>query len=283
MARPFTLAAVAYDAKIVTVWEGFRIFFAKHGLSFDYVLFSNYEAQVAALFAGWVDAAFNSPLAWLQTVEIAKRQNLTTEAIAMRNSDCDLKSLIVARKDAHIQRIVDLQGKKIAVGAKDSPQATLIPLGLLAQDGLIAGKDFHVEYADPQTGKHGELVEGERNAARELAQSKVDAACMSESNYSQFTFEGTLNPLAVHVVGTTEHYDCSNITVLRERKHADTEKFVSLLLAMHSEEHELHALMELEGLKYWMPGRTSHYTLLEAAVNRFGTIKDFVSEVVAKN
>ena len=41
--RPFTLGAVAYDPKVVTIWEGFKDWFAGHGFAFDYVLFSGYE------------------------------------------------------------------------------------------------------------------------------------------------------------------------------------------------------------------------------------------------
>ncbi len=283
MARPFTLAAVAYDAKVVNIWEGFKVFFARHDLAFDYVLFSNYEAQVAAHFAGMVDAAWNSPLAWLQSVAIAGAKHLTAEAIAMRDSDRDQRSLIVARKDAHIQRIVDLQGKRIAVAAKDSPQATLIPLELLAQDGLLADKDFHVEFFDALAGKHGDRVDGERAAARAMSQGKIDAACMIEGNYTLFGFEGTVNPAAMHIVAHTEHYDLANFTILRERKHADTDKFVRLLLAIEYEDHDMRPLLDLAGLKQWVTGRSSHHTLLAAAMQRFGTSRDFIGEVAAAN
>jgi len=57
------LGAVAYDPKVVTIWEGFKAWFAKHGLAFDYVLYSNYERLVEAHLAGHVDVAWNSPLA----------------------------------------------------------------------------------------------------------------------------------------------------------------------------------------------------------------------------
>ena len=33
----FILGAVAYDAKVVTIWDGFRAWFAERGLPFDYV------------------------------------------------------------------------------------------------------------------------------------------------------------------------------------------------------------------------------------------------------
>ena len=48
----FTLGAVAYDPKVVTIWDGFRRFFDEAGFAFDYVLFTAYERQVEALFDG---------------------------------------------------------------------------------------------------------------------------------------------------------------------------------------------------------------------------------------
>ena len=44
------MGAVAYDPKVVTIWEGFTSWFAEHDFDFDYVLFSNYEAQAEAHF-----------------------------------------------------------------------------------------------------------------------------------------------------------------------------------------------------------------------------------------
>ena len=54
MARsgPFTLGAVAYDPKVVTIWEGFKDWFAAQGFAFDFVLYSGYEAQAEAHLAG---------------------------------------------------------------------------------------------------------------------------------------------------------------------------------------------------------------------------------------
>ena len=56
------MGAVAYDPKVVTIWDGFRRWFAEQDFGFDYVLYSNYERQVEDLIAGHVDAAWNSPL-----------------------------------------------------------------------------------------------------------------------------------------------------------------------------------------------------------------------------
>ena len=49
---PLIMGAVAYDQKVVPIWDGFRQYFRTRGLEFDYVLFSNYERQVEATCGG---------------------------------------------------------------------------------------------------------------------------------------------------------------------------------------------------------------------------------------
>ena len=49
MTRTLLMGAVAYDPKVVTIWDGFRRWFDDQGLPFDYVLYSNYERQVEDL------------------------------------------------------------------------------------------------------------------------------------------------------------------------------------------------------------------------------------------
>src|SRR5881392_527222 len=113
------LGAVAYDPKVVTIWDGFQAFFQKNGLPFDYVLYTNYERQVEAHFAGHIHVAWNSPLAWLQSEKLAATLGRRAEAICMRDSDRDITSVVIARDDEAVRTIADLKGRRVAVGAKD--------------------------------------------------------------------------------------------------------------------------------------------------------------------
>ena len=100
--RTLVMGAVAYDAKVVPIWEGFKTFFEDNGLPFDFVLYSNYERQVEAHFAGHFDVAWNSPLAWLQAERVAAKVGRSCKAVAMRDTDRDLTSLIVVLSLIHI-------------------------------------------------------------------------------------------------------------------------------------------------------------------------------------
>jgi ABC-type phosphate/phosphonate transport system substrate-binding protein len=270
--RTLILGAVAYDPKVVTIWEGFKRHFTALGLRFDFVLYSNYERLVEDQLAGVVDVAWNSPLAWIEAERAASARGRKARAIAMRDTDRDLTSVVVVRADGKIRALGALDGKTVAVGAADSPQATLIPLLLLADAGLRPGRDFEAVRHDLLVGKHGDHIGGEREAARALVAGRVDAACMIDGNHLAFTQEGTLPPGSTRVVAQTRPYDHCNFTVLDGVSPAAVERFTSLLLAMSYDDPAVRPLLDMEGLKAWRPGRVAGYAQLNRAVDLFETI-----------
>jgi phosphonate transport system substrate-binding protein len=278
--KPLIMGAVAYDAKVVTIWDGFQQYFRSRGLDFDYVLFSNYERQVEAQLSDQVHVAWNSPLAWLQTELAAKGLGRRAEAICMRDTDRDLTSIILVRADSTIASIPDLRGKIVAVGANDSPQATLIPLSHLAGHGLRPHDDFQVKAFDVLVGKHGDHIGGERDAVRALVNGEADAACILDANHLAFTREGTIPSGTVRILTQTPPYDHCNFTVLDGAHAEPVARFRELLLGMSYADAGVRPLLDMEGLKQWVPGRVSGYAQLSAAIERFKTIEPFVNDLV---
>ena len=269
-ARTLVLGAVAYDPKVVTIWEGFTAWFVERGLRFDYVLYSNYERLVEALLAGHVDVAWNSPLAWVRARRLAAARGLGVRAVAMRDTDCDLRSVVVVPAGGAVAEVADLRGRVVAVGALDSPQATLLPLAHLRGAGLEPGRDFEVRRYDVLAGKHGDHVGGERDAAKALADGEVDAACVLEGNYRLFIAEGLLGADRTRVLTATGRFDHCNFTVTDAAPAELVEEFRQLLLSMSADDPGVRPLLELEGLRAWLPGRTDGYRPLEAAVDQAG-------------
>jgi phosphonate transport system substrate-binding protein len=261
------MGAVAYAPKVVTIWEGFKAAFARQGLAFDYVLFSNYEAQVEAQFDGRIDLAWNSPLAWVRAQRMARSRGLSVEAVAMRDTDCDLRSVIVARADSPVRSVGDLRGRTLGVGAIDSPQATLIPLHHLRLSGLVGGRDFEVRRFDVLSGKHGDHIGGERDAAAAMLAGEVDACCMIDGNHLAFGLDGALPAGSTRVIETTAPYDHCNFTTSPGASPAAVARFVELLMAMRWDDPLMRPLMQLEGVRQWRQGRVSGYPQLETAVD----------------
>ncbi|NMO49879.1 phosphate/phosphite/phosphonate ABC transporter substrate-binding protein [Actinoplanes sp. TBRC 11911] len=257
------MGAVAYDPKVVTIWTGFRTWFRDRGVDFDYVLYSQYERQVEALLDGSIDLAWNSPLAWIRARRLARHRGAEVRAVAMRDTDRDLASVIVVRADSDLHTLDDLRGRTVATGAIDSPQATLLPLAVLADAGVQARIRRH----DIGVGLHGDHIGGEREAARALRTGGADAACLIDANLLQFAREGVLPSGSVRVLGQTTPYDHCNLTA---GPGVDAEAFVDMLLGMEYGDDQLRPLLDLEGLKQWLPGRTEGYAALDAAVTATG-------------
>ena len=268
------MGAVAYDPKVVTIWDGFRQWLRGRGLDFDYILYSNYERQVEELLSGRIDAAWNSPLAWIRAQRLGAAAGVPVQALTMRDSDRDLTSVIVVGADSGIAGIGDLAGKVVATGAIDSPQSTLIPLSYLRAAGLEPGRDVDVRRFDVGVGLHGDHIGGERDAARALVAGEVDAACMIDGNHLVFGAEGTLPAGATAVIGQTDRFDHCNMTVRADSPRDAIARFNELLLGMSYGDADVRPLLDLEGLKAWEEGRTSGYALLDAAVSETGFYDD---------
>jgi ABC-type phosphate/phosphonate transport system substrate-binding protein len=254
------LGAVAYDPKVVTIWDGFRTWLREQDCDIDFVLYSHYERQVEDLVAGRIHVAWNSPLAWLRT----ERLTPAARALLMRDTDRDLTSVVVVRADSPVTELSQLAGKVAGVGAVDSPQATLIPLGLLRAKGVtVTPKRF-----DIGVGLHGDHTGGERDAARAMMAGEVDAACMIDANHLAFVTDGTLPPDGTRILAQTDPYDHCNMSATADGP--DLDRFVALLKSMSYADPEVRPLLDLEGLTRWVDGRTSGYGLLADAVDATG-------------
>jgi ABC-type phosphate/phosphonate transport system substrate-binding protein len=264
------IGAVIYEPKVATIWEIIKQFFADEGCPIDYVFYSNYELQVQALCDGHIDIAWNSPLAWIDAV---RRTGGRCRAIAMRDTDRDRVSHVVARK-GHVTKLADLRGGTVACGAVDSPQATLIPLQVLRREGLVAGRDFTLRRFDVLVGKHGDHIGGERKALACLDAGEADAACVLDLNWQLWTADGTADATRLESIAVTPRFDHCNFTVLDRFAVEDEHRWVRALMRMRYDNLQHREMMDLEGLKAWLPGRTTGYEILDEATRDQGFFGD---------
>jgi phosphonate transport system substrate-binding protein len=259
--KPIVVGAVIYDPKVTVIWKIIRDFFEEAGCPIDVVFYSNYALQVDGLVKGHLDVAWNSPLAWL---DAERRTGGKCRAVAMRDTDRDRVSHLVARKA--VKSVAGLRGKTIAFGAKDSPQATLIPVEWLGRQGLAAGAGYEARRFDVLVGLHGDHVGGERDAFASLARGESAASWMLDLNWDAWTRDGTVDAGEYAVLASTEPFDHCNFTVLDAFERAREERFVRALFSMSYANPQHREMMDLEGLKAWEPGRTTGYAALGRAV-----------------
>jgi ABC-type phosphate/phosphonate transport system substrate-binding protein len=266
MEEPIVLGAVVYDPKVTVIWGIIRDFFESRGCPLDVSFYKTYELQVDAHERGEIEVAWNSPLAW---VDAQRRLGGRCRAVAMRDTDRDRVSHVVARVPGP-RTPAELRGATIGFGAKDSPQATLIPIETLRRLGLEAGKDYRVRLFDVGAGLHGDHVGGELDALRALEKGEVEASVMLDLNWERWSKDGTADPRSHRVVATTDRFDHCNFTVRGDFPKEREARFLEALFSMTYDDPKHREMMDLEGLRQWLPGRTSGYAVLEAAVRAQG-------------
>jgi len=263
MTPPLRVGAVMYDPKVSVIWEIIGDFFESRSCPIAISFYSTYELQVAALVDGRIDIAWNSPLAWLDT---QRRTAGGCRAIAMRDTDRDRQSHIVGRRDGPIHQLANLRGRTLAVGARDSPQATLIPLELLREHGIDPQGDLVIERFDLLVGKHGDHVGGELEAFRSLERGEAAACAMLDLNWDGWIRDGTIDPGVFDVKASTEQFDHCVFTAGADLDAGAEARWLDALFSMRYDDPGHRQMMDLEGLKAWMPGRTTGFRALSAAV-----------------
>ena len=263
MPSPILVGAVIYDPKVAVIWDIIKDFFERKGCPIDCVYYTNYKMQVDALVGGHIVIAWNSPLAWVDAV---RRTGGKCRAIAMRDTDRDRVTHILVHRDGGIKCLADLAGKTLATGAKDSPQATLLPLHLFKSHGLTVGLNLNLRRFDILVGKHGDHVGGELEALRCLQRGEAQASAALDLNWERWQADGTADAAKLAILQSTDPFDHCNFTVLDRFPRDREEHWTRVLFEMDYKNPAHREMMDMEGLKVWLPGRTSGYAALSEAV-----------------
>jgi ABC-type phosphate/phosphonate transport system substrate-binding protein len=249
MQRPILVGAVAYDPRVVPIWEGMRDYFREAGPPIDYVLFSNYDRQVEALLARHIDLAWNTNLAW---VKVHRRTGGACRALAMRDCDARFTTLLIARADSGVGAPADLRGKRLALGSADSAQAAILPLHYVRQAGLDPQRDCALLRFDLDVGKHGDTGTSELEVLQALAEGRADAGMIGESTWARQVERGRVDADRLRAVWTSPGYCHCNFTALGDFPEEPGRRWTESLLAMRYEAPRWRPLMDLEGLKRWV-------------------------------
>ena len=261
--RPLIVGAVAYDPKVVPIWEAMREYFAEAGVPTDYVLFSNYEAQVDALFARSIDIAWNTNVAY---VRCEQRAGGNCRVLGMRNADIDFTTRFIARSGSNIKRIEDLRGKRFAVGSADSAQAAIVPLFLLRQAGIDPDKDLELVRFNADVGKHGDTGTSEIEVLQALHHGQLDAGAVGTATWLRLVEQGQVNTSLLISVITSPPYSHCNFTALPDFDADRAAAWSRALLAMSYSDPRWRRLMDLEGLTSWETVDKAGYNLVTEAM-----------------
>ena len=193
------VGAVAYDPKVVTIWEMINDFFRARGIPSDYVLFSNYEAQVEALLSRSIDIAWNTNLAY---VRVHRRSGGRCKVLAMRDTDVEFTSILIAGTNTGITSIWDLRGKRLAFGSRDSGQAAILPEYFLGINGIDVQKDVRLTRFDLDVGKHGDTGTSEVAVLEAVTKGEADAGAVGDTYWARTLAAGGVDRNKVKLFST---------------------------------------------------------------------------------
>jgi len=277
MSKTMWVGAVAYNPKVVTIWEGMRRYFHEEArLPVEVILFQGYEAQVMALLAQSgeplprIDIAWNTNLAYLQADEWSGHR---CRAVAMRNTDLGWMTKIVAVTGGPISALADLRNRTLALGSRDSGHAAILPVHFLEQQGMREGSDYRAVRFDSDVGKHGDTGTSEVEVVRAVLDGRADAGAIGSPFWNTVRSERLVPEGALCEIWTSPAYHHCMFTARPDLDLALERRFADALSAMSYDNPVHRAVLDAEGLQRWLPPHVDGYDALRQAASQQGFFK----------
>ncbi|MEZ2141802.1 PhnD/SsuA/transferrin family substrate-binding protein [Bradyrhizobium sp. DN5] len=269
MSQTIWVGAVAYDPKVVSIWEGMRRYFHEEAhLAVEVVLFQSYEAQVAALLAlpgerlPRIDIAWNTNLAYIQADAWSDKR---CRPIAMRDTDVGWMTKIVAVTGGPVATLGDLKNRTLALGSRDSGHAAILPVYFLEREGLIEGEDYRTLRFNTDLGKHGDTGTSESDVVRAVLDGRADAGAIGSPFWNAVRTERLVPEGALTEIWTSPPYNHCMFTARSDLDPALEQHFAKALFAMSYDNPTHRAVLEAEGLRQWIAPQLAAYAELREA------------------
>jgi phosphonate transport system substrate-binding protein len=269
MSRTIWVGAVAYDPKVVSIWEGMRRYFHDEAhVPVEVVLFQSYEMQVAALLASHdaplprIDIAWNTNLAYIQSDAWSDRR---CRPIAMRDTDVGWMTKIVAVAGGPVARLADLKNRTLALGSRDSGHAAILPVYFLQGEGLAEGKDYQTLRFNTDLGKHGDTGTSESEVIRAVLDGRADAGAIGSPFWNAVRSERLVPEGALTEIWSSRPYNHCMFTARSDLDSALEQRFAKALFGMSYDNPTHRPVLEAEGLRQWITPQLEAYAELREA------------------
>lgn len=262
--RPLLIGATAADpANVVLIWNAIRSWFNEHGLPVEYALYSTYDALCAALLAGAVDIAWNAPMAHAQSLLVSGGACRT---LAMRDTDRDVASIIIARTGRGISTVADLRGRTVAVGVPTSTELRLLPAHQLRALGFDLERDCAHAPLTPRPASNGVAWIDDFLIFDAVLDGRADAGVIFEPWLAHLTRKREVAADALVTVWRSEPFCHCAFTARPGLGEDVAATFVDLLVAMDPSDPAIADMMRREHLTRWLPASDAGWQHLLDAI-----------------
>jgi ABC-type phosphate/phosphonate transport system substrate-binding protein len=249
-AKVVRVGAVAYSPAAVTIFEDIRRYFDRQGMPLDYVLYSNYDALVEALRKGDVDIAWNSPLAHAR---YHRKAGNASQALVMRDVDCNFRSMVVVRADANIRTLDDLKGKTLILGSSQAAEATVLPIHFLRREGFSLGR-VKVHSLDGLVDLRGNPCSSEVHVLKALRDGRGQAGVIGERLWKHLSQHQPDQVSGLRALWVSPPFSHCVFTASKDFDKGLAARFTRLMLAMDPNDPLTAEAMRLEGTRKWVAG-----------------------------
>jgi ABC-type phosphate/phosphonate transport system substrate-binding protein len=275
MNRTIWVGAVAYDPKVVSIWEGMRRYFHEEAhLPLEVVLFQSYENQVSALLAEpgapGIDIAWNTNLAYLQADAWSAQR---CRPIAMRDTDVGWTTKIVAVSGGPVSALDQVRNNTLALGSRDSGHAAILPVHFLAREKLIEGRDYRTLRFNSDLGKHGDTGTSEVEVVRAVLDGRAEAGAIGSPFWSTVRAQRLVPEGSLAEIWTSPPYNHCMFTARPDLEVALERRFAEALFGMSYDNPNHRAVLEAEGLRRWVAPQLAGYQALRDASARQGFLE----------
>jgi ABC-type phosphate/phosphonate transport system substrate-binding protein len=254
------IGAVAYAPSAVTIFEGLTRYLNKRGLPADYVLYSNYDALVAALERGEVDIAWNTPLAH---AKFHVQNQCSSQTLVMRDVDVGVRSVLIAREDSKVTSPADLAGKKLVLGSSQAAEATVLPMHFLKKEGFDLSHVTIVSL-EAEVDSQGNPCASPQHVLQAVREGRGDAGIITLGLWNRIK---DLPENSLRQVWTSPPFSHCVFTAAAAFDKDQAHRFSRLMQEMDPNEAATMDVMRLEGTRKWLPGSADGFKDLVEALN----------------
>lgn len=266
--RPLLVGATTADPRnVVVIWNAMRRWFNDRGMPFEYALFSTYDSLCRALLDGLVDVAWNAPMAHAQSLMTSGG---ACQTLAMRDTDQDVTSVIIALESSGISDVEDLRGRTVAVGVPNSTELRLIPAHQLRAVGFDLEQDCVHADIEARPASNGIRWVDDYLIFDAVKDGRADAGVIFEPMLAHLTAKRGLAPEEITVVWRSEPFCHCAFTARPGLDEAVADRFVELLTAMDPDDSSIAEAMRLEHVGRWLPATDDRWARVIDAVRAGG-------------
>ena len=106
--------------------------------------------------------------------------------LGMRDVDAEFRTVIAVRRGEAFAELGELEGKRVALGSRDSGHAAILPLHWIRETGA----EPELVRFDTDLGKHGDTGDSEVRVVEAVARGDADAGALGDATWVALRAEG---------------------------------------------------------------------------------------------